>query len=70
MVIDRVALSASLSRALLLSVVVGLGGAGSTAAQEVGMSDEGIDALGRFAALALECVHKEWEMTMSHRLAS
>jgi hypothetical protein len=68
MVIDRVALSASLSRALLLSVVVGLGGAGATAAQEVGMSDEGIDALGRFAALALECVHKEYPNKIAHVL--
>jgi hypothetical protein len=59
MVIDGGARAGPLSGALLLSVVIGLGGARSTAAQEVGMSDEGIDALGRFAALALECVHKE-----------
>jgi len=53
---------------VLLSVVVGLGGARSTAAQEVGMSDEGIDALGRFAALALECVHKEYPNKIAHVL--
>ena len=53
---------------VLLSVVVGLGGARSTAAQEVGMSDEGIDALGRFAALALDCVHKEYPNKIAHVL--
>jgi hypothetical protein len=30
------------------------------------MSDEGIDALGRFAALALECVHKEYPNKIAH----
>ena len=53
---------------VLLSVVVGLGGARSTAAQEVAMSDEGIDALGRFAALALECVHNEYPNKIAHVL--
>jgi hypothetical protein len=53
---------------VLLSVVVGLGGARSTAAQEVGMSDEGIDALGHFAALALDCVHKEYPNKIAHVL--
>ena len=66
MVIDLLARAAPLTRALLLSLVVGLGGARSTAAQEVGMSDEGIDALGRFAALALECVHKEYPNKIAH----
>lgn len=66
MVIDLLARAAPLTRALLLSVVVGLGGARSTAAQEVVMSDEGIDALGRFAALALECVHKEYPNKIAH----
>ncbi len=66
MVIDGGARAGPLSGALLLSVVIGLGGARSTAAQEVGMSDEGIDALGRFAALALECVHKEYPNKIAH----
>ncbi len=30
------------------------------------MSDEGIEALGRFAALALECVHKEYPNKIAH----
>ncbi|MEJ2312240.1 MAG: DUF2891 domain-containing protein [Gemmatimonadales bacterium] len=68
MVIDPGARARPLSCALLLSIVVGLGGARSTAAQEVGMSDEGIDALGRFAALALECVHKEYPNKIAHVL--
>ncbi|MEJ2319368.1 MAG: DUF2891 domain-containing protein [Gemmatimonadales bacterium] len=68
MVIDPGARAGPRSCALLLSIVVGLGGARSTAAQEVGMSDEGIDALGRFAALALECVHKEYPNKIAHVL--
>ena len=68
MVIDPGARAGPLSCALLLWIVVGLGGARSAAAQEVGMSDEGIDALGRFAALALECVHKEYPNKIAHVL--
>jgi hypothetical protein len=61
--------AAPLSRALpILVLVADLVGARFAAAQEIDMSNEGIDALDRFAALALECLHKEYPNKIAHVL--
>lgn len=66
---DRAARAALPFRvSLLVLALAGLDGTRDTTAQEVGMSEEGVDALGRFAALALECVHKEYPNKIAHVL--
>jgi hypothetical protein len=56
-----------------VAVALAAGGAAGPpflAAQEIAMPTAGIDALGRFAELALECVHKEYPNKIAHVLQS